>query len=157
MSTNLYNVNTKKPGTTYITGSDGASTAVAGGFGQVTLTDAQYSAAVGQFGAANVTTVQASTSNVTQGPYPYIPKSPGQHNLAITSSTGLTVPAGATYATVQASGGTVKYTTDGTTTPTSSVGMTLSAGNSLALSGALVLANFRAISASGTLDVEYFA
>jgi hypothetical protein len=89
-------------------------------------------------------------------PTPYAPLSPGQHNLSVTSATALTVPTGARYATVCASGAAVKYTTDGTTTPTSSVGMPLAAGACLALSGPQTLANFRAISASGTLDVEYF-
>jgi hypothetical protein len=51
-------------------------------------------------------------------PFSYTPLSPGQHNLAATSSTALSAPIGARYATV--------------------------------------LANFRAISATGTLDVEYF-
>jgi hypothetical protein len=89
-------------------------------------------------------------------PTPYAPLSPGQHNLAPTSAIALTVPSGARYATVCASGSTVRYTTDGTTTPTSSVGMPLSAGTCMALSGPQVLANFRAFSASGTLDAEYF-
>ena len=89
-------------------------------------------------------------------PYSYTPLSPGQHNLTPTSSTALTVPAGARYATVCASSATVKYTTDGTTTPTGSVGQPLAAGSCVPLSGPMVLANFRAISATGTLDVEYF-
>jgi len=93
---------------------------------------------------------------VTASPYPYVPLSPGQHNLAVASATALTVPALATYAAVCASTATVRYTTDGTTTPTSTVGMPLSAGTCIGLSGPLVLANFQAFSTSGTLDVEYF-
>jgi hypothetical protein len=89
-------------------------------------------------------------------PTPYAPLSPGQHNLSPTSATALTVPSGARYATVCASGSTVRYTTDGTTTPTGTVGMPLAASACLSLSGPQVLANFRAFSASGTLDVEYF-
>lgn len=89
-------------------------------------------------------------------PYTYIPMPPGQHNLSPVSSTALTVPSGAIYATVCASGGVVKYTTDGTTIPTSSVGQPLAAGACVGLSGGAVLSNFRAISATGTLDVEYF-
>ena len=95
-------------------------------------------------------------SGVFPLPTQYLPLSPGQHNLAVTSSTALTIPAGARFATVCASTAAVRYATDGTTTPTSSVGMPLAAGACVALSGAAVLANFRAISASGTLDVEYF-
>ncbi len=89
-------------------------------------------------------------------PYTYTPLVPGQHNIAPTSSMALTLPTGARYATVCASSATVKYTTDGATTPTSSVGQPLAAGSCVSLSGATVLANFRAISATGTLDVEYF-
>ena len=96
-------------------------------------------------------------AEVAAGPYPFTPKSPGQHGLAITSATSLTVPAGATYAVVQASGGSVKYTTDGTTAPTSSIGMTLAAGAAVALAGAAAIANFKAISPTATLDVEYYA
>ena len=89
-------------------------------------------------------------------PYAYAPLPPGQHNIAPTSATPLTVPLGARYATICATLATVKYTTDGVTTPTTSVGQPLVAGSCVALSGATVLANFRAVSASGTLDVEYF-
>lgn len=93
---------------------------------------------------------------VTVAPYAYTPLSPGQHNLAIVSATALTIPTGSTYATVCAATANAKYTTDGTTTPTSSVGMTLANGACVTLSGATVLANFKAISSTGTLDVEYF-
>jgi hypothetical protein len=89
-------------------------------------------------------------------PYAYIPLSPGQHTLAITSSTALTVPAGARFANVCATTAAVRYTTDGTTTPTSTVGQPLAAAACVSLSGAQMIANFRALSATGTLDVEYF-
>jgi hypothetical protein len=89
-------------------------------------------------------------------PYVFTPKAPGQHNVVITSSTALTIPSGAIFAWVQVSGGTAKYTTDGVTTPTTSVGMTLLQNSPpMLLSGATVLANFRIISSIGTLDVEY--
>lgn len=88
--------------------------------------------------------------------YAYVPiAGKSQHNLACVSATALTVPNGAVYATVQAATATVKYTTDGTT-PTSSVGMTLAAGSTVTLSGYAAIAAFLAISATGTLDVEYF-
>ena len=93
---------------------------------------------------------------VTVAPYAYAPLTPGQHNVAITTATLLTVPSGSTYATVCASTANVKYTTDGTTTPTSTIGMTLATGACVTLSGATVVANFKAISATGTLDSEYF-
>ena len=105
-------------------------------------------------------TYRDSSGTIVQGvfplPYGYTPLPPGQHNFALTSSTALTIPTGARYATICASTASVKYTTDGTTTPTASVGMPLPAGACVALSGATVLANFLAISATGTLDVEFF-
>lgn len=108
---------------------------------------------------ASAQTYKDSNGTIIPGvavpPFPYTPLTPGQHNLVVSTATGLTIPAGATYAIVQAAGASVKYTTDGTT-PTASVGMTLPSGAALALSGASVLANFRAISSAGTLDVEYF-
>lgn len=96
-----------------------------------------------------------AVQGVVKIPTPYVPLSPGQHNLAPTSATALTVPAGARLAHVCASSGTVEYTVDGTTTPTASLGMPLAAGSCVDLEGALVIANFRAFSAAGTLDVEY--
>jgi hypothetical protein len=91
----------------------------------------------------------------------------GQHNVALASATALTVPTNpngtisATYASVCASssGSTVgvRYTTDGTT-PTSTVGQPLLAGQCVSLAGPAVLAAFKAIEtgATATLDVEYF-
>lgn len=101
---------------------------------------------------AGGTTVQG----VAPIPFPFIPLAPGQHNLSPTGAMGLAVPAGARYATLCASNATVRYTTDGSTTPTASLGMPLYAGGCVTLSGASVLANFEAFSATGTLDVEYF-
>lgn len=89
-------------------------------------------------------------------PYPFTPLTPGQHGTAITSSTALTIPATATYATMCARTAAINYTTDGTTTPTSTVGQPLAAGACVALSGPTVLANLKMISATGTPDVEYF-
>jgi hypothetical protein len=94
-------------------------------------------------------------------PYSNIPASPGQHNLPLTSPTGLTIPpGGARFANVCASAGNIVYTTDGTTTPAGGIGQPLALGRCIALSGPQVLANFRAIASSGTptatLDVEYF-
>ncbi|MBV8614422.1 MAG: hypothetical protein JOY66_11730 [Acetobacteraceae bacterium] len=88
-------------------------------------------------------------------PFDFTPLPPGQHNVAITSATPLMVPTGARYATICAKGSALEYTTDGTT-PTASLGMALAAGACVALSGPAVLANFRAISATGTLDAEFF-
>lgn len=94
-------------------------------------------------------------SYTVNGPFPYTPLPAGQYGLAPTVATALTVPALASYAVICAETATVRYTTSGTT-PTSSVGMPLLAGTCVGMSGPLVLAAFRALSATGTLDVEYF-
>ena len=88
----------------------------------------------------------------------YTPLTPMQNALAIMSSTALTVPTGSTYAVVCAEGANVKYSTDGTTTPTASVGMLLLQNSCVALAGSTTISNFRAIqaSATATLDVSYF-
>ena len=93
---------------------------------------------------------------VVQIPYLNWPLSPGQHNLTLASPTALTIPAQARFANVCASSADIRYTTDGTTTPTASFGQPLAAGACIALSGPQVLRNFLASSATGTLDVEYF-
>ncbi len=90
---------------------------------------------------------------------PTTPASAGQFGLAITSSTALTVPTGATYAVVCARGGNADWTTDGTTTPTGTVGTQLLQNSCVGLLGATTLANFRAIQQTGsttTLDVQYW-
>ena len=107
-------------------------------------------------GGVSVPVSSANPFPVTVAPYAYTPLTPGQHNLAITTATALTVPTGSTYATVCESTANAKYTTDGTTTPTLTVGMTLAAGACVTLSGGTVIANFRAISATGTLDIEFY-
>lgn len=92
------------------------------------------------------------------GPYSFTPLTPMQSGLAITSATALTVPSGATYAVICAEGQNVRYSTDGTTTPTASVGMLLLQNQCVSFSGSLSLSKFRAIqaAATATLDVSYF-
>jgi hypothetical protein len=111
-------------------------------------------------GPALAQTYRDSAGTIVPGviplPYAYTPLGPGQHNISPTTTTALTVPIGARYATVCASTAAVKYTTDGTTAPTATLGQPLAAGACVSLSGAAVLANFRAMSAIGTIDVEYF-
>ena len=110
--------------------------------------------------AAFAQTYKDYNGTIVQGvaplPFPYVPLSPGQHGLAPTSATALTVPTGARLAVICASTATVEYTTDGTTTPTGSVGMPLSSGSCVTLYGPQTIANFKAFSSTGTLDVEYF-
>jgi hypothetical protein len=110
--------------------------------------------------AGSAQTYRDASGSIVAGvmplPYAYTPLPPGQHNLAPTTATALSIPAGARYATVCASTAGSKYTTDGATTPTTAVGQPLPAGSCVSLSGAAVLSSFRVVSASGTLDVEYF-
>lgn len=89
-------------------------------------------------------------------PYTQSPLPPGQHNVTLMSSTSLVVPMGARFANVCASLADVRYTTDGATTPAVGIGQPLTAGTCISLLGPQVLRNFKAISAAGTLDVEYF-
>jgi hypothetical protein len=81
-----------------------------------------------------------------------------QAALGVASATSLTVPAGASYAVVCVEGAAIRYTVDGSTTPTASTGMPVSSGQCLSLSGTVALANFKAIqqTATATLDVSYF-
>lgn len=108
---------------------------------------------------ANPIPVTGGGSGGGGAPYAFTPLSPGQHNVAVASSTALTIPATATYATICVSTGNVNYTTDGTTTPTGIFGQPILAGQCEPFSGPTVLANFRAIQQSGysaTISVEYF-
>lgn len=88
----------------------------------------------------------------------FTPLTPMQTGVTVASSTVLTVPSGATYAVVCARGQNINYTTDGTSTPTASVGMQLLQNQCVSLAGATVISNFRAIqqTATATLDVSYF-
>jgi hypothetical protein len=95
---------------------------------------------------------------VTGGaPYAYTNLTPSQNGLTVASSTALTVPAGATYAVVCVEAQNVRWTWDGTTTPTSTVGNLILAGQCTSFSGASILAALRFIqtASSATLDVEY--
>lgn len=98
----------------------------------------------------------AAPATVVQAPYGYTSTGPEQHNIPIASATGLTVPAGTTYAIVQAKTAAVQYTLDGATTPTSTIGFTLAVGPTLSISGASLIANFKAISATGTIDAGFY-
>ncbi len=104
--------------------------------------------------------VQVITGGAAPGagsqPYNYTAVAGAQYNLAITTSTALTAPPTALQAQVCASGNSVKYTYDGTT-PTSSVGLPLAAGQCIQFSGPTLLAALRFIqtAATATLDVGY--
>jgi hypothetical protein len=97
------------------------------------------------------------SGTVTTGPYAYTPLSPSQNGLTVASATALTIPTGATYAVVCIEGAAIRYTWDGTTTPTASVGSPIAAGSCAPFSGAAILANlkFIQVTATATIDVEY--
>lgn len=107
--------------------------------------------------AVPVSSGTCATPPLSVQPYSFTPLTPDQHNLAITTSTALTIPTGALFASVCAKGNSVNYTFDGTTTPTVSIGNPLAQGQCIFLSGPTVLAKFRAIqqAATATLDVAY--
>lgn len=88
----------------------------------------------------------------------WTPVSGAQYGLTVASSTALTVPTGATYATVTVEGGTVRYTSDGATTPTATVGMGPFVVGSFLQLNINPLSNLKFIQSAGTatLDVEYF-
>lgn len=95
---------------------------------------------------------------VFPAPFPFNPIAGAQYNLGVASATALTVPIGATYATVCAAAQAVNYVTDLSQTVTSSVGEPVAAGNCVSLSGPAVLAAARFIqqTATATINVEYF-
>lgn len=70
----------------------------------------------------------------------------------------LTVPTGASVAWVQAVTNNVRYTLDGSTTPTSSVGQVLYAGHAPTVLHGEQISNFKGIetASSATLEVHYF-
>lgn len=90
-------------------------------------------------------------------PYSFTPLGPSQNALGVATATTLTIPIGAAYATVCVEGAAVRWTWDGTTTPTASVGQPMLANSCTAFSGAAILANLKFIqqAATATLDVEY--
>lgn len=91
-------------------------------------------------------------------PYHMLPAGAGVHGQALTSVFSFTLPAGTHFATIQASVATVKYTTDGVTTPSSTVGMLLPVGGAPLILAGRALKNFQAIqvSSGALLDAEFF-
>ena len=104
-------------------------------------------------------TPQTSNSEVKNdsAPYAYTPVSPGQFGVTVASSTGLTIPSGALQAVVSVEGNSVRYTYDGTTTPTATVGHLLTSGQAIQFFSATILTNLRFIqvAATATLNVSY--
>jgi len=78
---------------------------------------------------------------------------PGQYAVSISSVTKLTVPAGAAAAEICVEGAAARYTDDGTT-PTSSVGIPVAAGQCFNYGGPLL--SFQIIGSGATMDVSYY-
>lgn len=79
-----------------------------------------------------------------------------QQIVGPSSSTALTVPAGATLALIVAETQAVRWRDDGTA-PTASVGMPLAVGISLSYDGDLKAIRFIQSAATATLNVSYYA
>ncbi|HXZ15591.1 MAG TPA: hypothetical protein VEH77_06410, partial [Roseiarcus sp.] len=91
---------------------------------------------------------------VAPAPYQYTPLASGMYG---SSATSLTVPTGATYATVCALGAQVNYTTDGVHAATTSLGQQLGAGTCVSFSGAGVLSSLSiAVTSGATFNAEFF-
>jgi hypothetical protein len=93
-------------------------------------------------------------------PYMSSPAGIGQYTpVSDATATGLTVPTGATYAVVCFEGSNHRFTWDGQTTPTASVGSLVGYGPGvcMTLMGQNTLSAFKAIavSAGGTFTVSY--
>jgi hypothetical protein len=77
----------------------------------------------------------------------------GQSNVNISGVTTLTIPAGANYAVIQATGGAAYITIDGTTPSAGSYNETLAAGSAVSYYGAAMAA----VKIIGTtMSVTYF-
>jgi hypothetical protein len=73
----------------------------------------------------------------------------------VSASVGLTVPTGSVLALVQAQDQAVRWRDDGTD-PTGTVGMVLSAGETLVYNGDLSAIEFIETAASAKLNVSYY-
>jgi hypothetical protein len=117
----------------------------------VTLTD-QTGAAVGTSG--NPLYVSGGTGGST-APYQATPLG-YQQITPLTTASGLTVPATATFAIISVEGSNVRWRDDGTA-PTATVGMPMYAGSApQVFSGNLATAQFISTSTPSTLDIAYY-
>lgn len=78
-----------------------------------------------------------------------------QQITSLSSATGLTVPANALVALIQAESQSVRWRDDGTN-PTSSVGMSIPVNNILAYTGDLSTIKLIQVSASAIVNVSYY-
>lgn len=78
-----------------------------------------------------------------------------QQLTSLASAATLTVPSGATVALIQAEGQAVRWRDDGTS-PTASVGMLISSGETVPYSGSLSAFKVIETAASAKLNVSYY-
>lgn len=78
-----------------------------------------------------------------------------QQITSLSAATGLTIPAGALVALIQAETQNVRWRDDGTN-PTASVGMIIGAGSTLPYTGDLTAIKIIQTTASATLNVSYY-
>lgn len=100
---------------------------------------------------------RAFAQPIIDGPLPLC-KGYEQLTAALSAAVGLTVPAGATMAIVQAEGAAVRWRADGTD-PTASVGMLIADGNEMLYStseSALAALRFIRATAGAILNVSYY-
>jgi predicted hotdog family 3-hydroxylacyl-ACP dehydratase len=79
-----------------------------------------------------------------------------QQITSLSAAAGLTVPAGATLAIIQAEAQIVRWRDDGTN-PTAAVGMTIAAAATLVYDGNLNAIKFIEATASAKLNVAYYS
>lgn len=78
----------------------------------------------------------------------------GQYGVSISSVAGLNAPTNAAAAEICVEGAAARYTSDGLTTPTSTVGIPVPAGTCFQY--AAQMTSFRIIGAGATMDLEFF-
>ena len=84
---------------------------------------------------------------------PYISAGAGQYAVSISSATTLTVPTNAVMAEICVETASARYTDDGTT-PNSTTGIPVAAGQCFAYAGPL--SAFKIIGSGATIDVSYY-
>lgn len=101
--------------------------------------------------AALALSVSAAEADFT---LPTTSAGPGQYGLALDTLKTLTVPTFAAAAQICVEGAAARYTDDGVTTPTSTVGLPWAAGVCAPYGGPL--SQFKIIGAGATMDVSYY-
>jgi hypothetical protein len=99
--------------------------------------------------------VRLGQSRFVSDDFPAAPSATSQKNVSIAAATGLTVPAGATYAIITAIGGPLYATYDGSTPTAGSYDVTIAAGGQLPVQGAAALAAIKVIGT--TMSVSYWS